>query len=125
MVTIVKGSKTLKVPAGAYDKIYAPAGWMLQGEKILKNDGEKPVDDKTNIQKAKNQKTDKIRNQEETQEVEPEVEIEYVDPEDLLEKPINELDYEELKILAEYLGIDTKGLRSSKSLKEAIKKAKK
>jgi hypothetical protein len=52
-----------------------------------------------------------------------EEEIEYVDPADLREKPIEELDFDELKILAEDMDISVKGIKSSKVLREAIKKA--
>lgn len=114
MLKIVKGDKTLLVPSRTID-VYLAAGWSL-GDKI-------PNENKT---LAKNET---YGHEKETQEPveEPEEDFEeeviYVDPEELLEKPLNELDFEELKIVAEYLDIDTKELRSSKALRAAIKKA--
>ena len=111
MVEIIKGSKTLKVPVGAYNAIYASAGWSLKGKekKVI----EKPVEPVEEVAEES---------------IEPDFEepveddnVEYVDPEELAEKPLEELDFEELKILAEYKGIDITGMRSSKALRKAIK----
>ena len=92
MVEIKKGTKILTIPAGALSK-YASTGWELIK---AKKSAPKVVED------------------------EFEEEIEYVDPEELAEKPLNELDKEELKILAEYKGLDTKELTTAKKLRAAL-----
>lgn len=120
MVTIVKGSKTLSIPVGAYKTVYAPAGWVL-AEEVKTTAAEKPV------KPEKTEKEPKIEEPvvEEAEEDEEDEDVEYVDPEDLLEKPLEELDFDELKILAEYLDINVKGMNTSKALRTAIKKAQK
>ena len=52
---------------------------------------------------------------------EEEEDIEYVDPAELAKKPIDELDRDELKILAEYKGIDISGITSTKKLRAALR----
>lgn len=128
MVTVTKGSRTLVVPVGAYKTTYAPAGWVLQGE-VEVSAPEKPVEEK----KAEEPKAEKpvekpepeTEDEDEAEDEAEDEDVEYVDPEELLEKPLEELDFEELKILAEYLEIDTKGMTTSKALRSAIKKAQK
>ena len=115
MVTIRKGSKLLSIPNGAYANIYAPAGWVLVSEVKVSD-----PKDKTPAKEI----TEPEKETEEVPEDSEEEDVIYVDPEDLLEKPLEELDYEELQILAEYLGISKKGLKSSKALREAIRKVK-
>ena len=113
MVNIIKGSKTLSVPVGAYNNMYAPAGWEL-ADKVTKS-----------IQKAEPKKEKKQPEPEPVKNQEPEEEedVVYVDPEELQEKPLEELDFDELKILAEYLNVNIKGMKSSKAIREAIKKS--
>lgn len=113
MVKIMKGSKVLVVPGGAYRDVYASSGWVL-AEAEAAPKPQKPE-----------AKPPKKEPEQVPEEVEDDENVEYVDPEELLEKPLEELDYEELKILAEYLGIDTTGMRNSKSIRSAIKKANK
>lgn len=114
MIKIMKGSRTLTIPAGAYESMYAPNGWELVGTK------------KKTEKKSKEEPKSELEVTEEPEEVtEDEEDVEYVDPEELLEKPLEELDFEELKILAEYLDISTKGLKSKKEVREAIKASRK
>lgn len=115
MIKIRKGSKTLVIPAGAYDTIYAPAGWeRADGTK-------KSVKEPQKVEKTPEPLEESEEEFEEELDEEDE-DVEYVDPEELNEKPLEELDFEELKILAEYLDIDVKGLKSKKDVREAIKK---
>lgn len=117
MIKIRKGSKTLMIPAGAYDTIYAPAGWER---------AEKPNTTEKSVEKPQEpDETPESLEEEPEEELEEEEEdVEYVDPEELNEKPLEELDFEELKILAEYLDINIKGLKSKKEVRDAIKKFK-
>ena len=118
MVTITKGDKTLVIPNGAL-RTYLEAGWNK--EDLAK------VDTKQTPKVTDSKKSDKKETPVEKAKVEeePEEDVIYVDPEDLMEKPLEELDYDELKILAEYLGIDVKNMKSSKVLKAAIRDARK
>ena len=115
MITIVKGSKTLSVPTGAYKSIYAPAGWV-SAEEVEATPVEKPA--KPDKKKAEPKVEEPV-----VEELEEDEDVEYVDPEELLEKPLEDLDFDELKILAEYLDINIKGMSTSKALRTAIKKA--
>ena len=114
MVEIIKGSRKMTIPSGAYET-YASAGWELATEP--RKGQEKPAAEKKKPEKAKAEPEPEV-------EEEIEEDVIYIDPEDLLEKPLEELDFEELKILAEYKGIDIKGMKSSKMLREAIKSKK-
>lgn len=98
MVTIAKAEKTLIVPDTAYETIYAPAGWTIKGSK-------------------KNASAE-----EETSSAEVSA-SEELTPEELLEKPLEDLNFEELKTVADYLGLEVEGQKSSKKLREAIKAA--
>lgn len=110
MITIMKGSKTLDIPVGAYNT-YASAGWR----RLEDATSPKPVKDKGNARaKTKEAPVEPVS--------EPEEDVEYVDPEELLEKPLEDLDFEELKLLAEYLGIDFSGMKTSKAIRSAIRK---
>lgn len=116
MVEIIKGSKTLLVSMGAYKNSYASAGWELK-----ENVKPEPKPQKKEEPKKVEEPVEEVEEPED----EDDEDVEYVDPEELDEKPLEELDYEELKILAEYHGIDIKGMKSSKALRDAIKKARK
>ena len=103
MVRIVKGEKTRTIPKGAM-KTYLSTGWTL-------------AEDKASHIKAEQAPATEP---EYTEEVEEEEDVEYIDPEDLLNRPLSELDLDELRILAEYKGIDTSNLNTSKRLRAAI-----
>ena len=123
MVVITKGSMTLTVPKRAYDKMYAPAGWDLKG-KEMGHTAKVEIEHTVGSPKEEDAtKAEETAEEVESTPDEEEEEIEYVDPEELLEKPVNELDFEELQIVAEYLGIDTKGITQSKKLRNLIKAA--
>ena len=114
MVKIKKGKLTLTVPAGAVRK-YTSAGWELAGSSKSKSKATNPTAHHAN---AKEDETayDTQLDDESTEE-----EVEYVDPEELAQRPLGELDREELRILAEYKGIDVSGITSTKQLRNALR----
>lgn len=130
MIKVIKGNEEKVIPAGAY-KMFASAGWH-------KAEDSESHDDTGKSTEPPAQKSDLEGNPE--SEIDPEQEgdpededgegdeeddfeeIE-VDPEELLKKPIGDLDYEELQIVAEYLGLDVENLTTLKALRKAIKEA--
>lgn len=125
MIRIIRGDEERVIPAGAL-KIFASAGWR----KAENSDSHDDTDKNT---KSLIQDSDLDENPEpetNTKEEEPilgadpeEEDVEYVDPEELLKKPVGDLDFEELQIVAEYLGLDTEELTTPKRLRAAIKRA--
>lgn len=121
MIEIYKHNKSLSIPAGAYHSQYAPNGWKLSKDAevsklSLETDEDKNIPEQTediNLSKETVSEDDSDN---------VEDNVEYVDPEELREKPLEDLDFQELQILAEDMGIDIEGLKSSKSLRNAIKK---
>lgn len=122
MVEITKGSMTLTVPRGAYDNQYAPAGWEMKSNNKSSKPSEQP---KAKVKEPEEVAEEDSEDVEDVEDTEEDVEYIEVDPEELLEKPLEELDFEELKIVADYLGLDTKGMTTSKAIRSAIKKANK
>lgn len=96
LLKIEKDDKVLTVTAGAYESQYLSAGWIVK-EKISE----------------KKEMTESEKNVDEWEEAEVEA---------LLEKPISDLKFDELKTVAKYKGIDTAGL-NGKQMREAIKNA--
>lgn len=125
MIKIIKGDEERVIPAGAF-KMFASAGWQ-------KAENSESHDDTGKNTKSTTQDSDlgEIPESEtDTEEEEPilgadpeEEDVEYVDPEELLKKPVGDLDYEELQIVAEYLGLDVENLTTLKALRKAIKEA--
>ena len=109
MVKIKKGKLTLTVPAGAVRKDTS-AGSSKAKAKVTN-----PTAPHAN---AKEDETayDTQLDDESTEE-----EVEYVDPEELAQRPLGELDREELRILAEYKGIDVSEITSTKQLRNALR----
>ena len=122
MVTIQKGELRLTIPSGAYG-LYASMGWE-QADNSATHTNPKVTASKSvvaeNAQPQDDPKTDDVV---EPDEEEYEEEIVEVDPEELLHRPLGELDFEELQIAAEYLGLDTNDLTTSKKLRAVIKAA--
>lgn len=114
MVKMKKGKLTLSVPAGAVRK-YTLAGW----EPTESPKSEEILDKGTLSPEAEIE--DEIGDVDELEAEESEDDVEYVDPEELALRPLGELDKEELRILAEYKGIDTSSLNSAKQLRAAIR----
>lgn len=110
MVEIKKGNMTLTVPAGAVRK-YARAGWQLASESKSEVNVVEPTN--TPLDEDESVVADSSESEEE--------DVEYVDPEELAMRPLEELDREELRILAEYKGIDVSEINSTKRLRAALK----
>lgn len=139
MIKIIRGDEERVIPAGAF-KMFASAGWQ-------KAENSESHDDTDKNTKSTTQEPDLGKNQE--SETDPdgtenpdgddsedkedgtndtnadgnEDDVIYVDPEELLEKPVGDLDFEELQIVAEYLGLDVENLTTLKALRKAIKEA--
>lgn len=107
MVKVVKNGMTLTIPAGAV-KTYCSAGWKLAPS------------DEGKARPVKSQEKPMMKSEDTEETYDEEEEVEYVDPEDLAQKPLEELDIEELKILAEYKGLDTTRLTSARKLRTAL-----
>lgn len=106
MIEIRKGNRHLLIPAGSL-KRYLSAGWSTTEQPEETNDDVNLTSGEEELQQEY---------------VDPEEEdVEYVDPEELAQRPLSELDREELRILAEYKGIDVSGLTSTKQLRNAIR----
>lgn len=120
MVTIHKEGLTRTVPMGAYVSQYASLGWSISPLNDAKGTNTPLAHKKSLNNDLTTSESDHEQvNEPDTEELEEE-DVEYVDPEDLKEKPLNELDYEELRILAEYLGINLRGLKNKRAIKQAI-----
>ena len=115
MVKIRKGSKTLTVPAGAVRK-YTLAGWKLV--ESSKSDEKQDSQEKVPSTDKKDEIEDSNDAVEDSEESEEYIEV---DPEELAQRPINTLDREELVILAEFKGIDTSEITSTKQLRAALR----
>lgn len=119
MVEIRKGDRVLSVPAGAVKK-YTSAGWIVKVSKSEKKvSKDKELSSKENEALAGDHTQDDGEWDDSDYEDAAEDE-DYVDPEELAARPLEELSTEELRILAEYKGIDVTELRSAKKLRAAI-----
>ena len=114
MVKIKKGKLTLTVPAGVVRK-YTSAGWELAGS----SKSESKVTKQTTPHANTNE--DETADDTQLEEESTEEEVEYVDPEELAQRPLSELDREEVRILAEYKGIDVSEITSTKQLRNALR----
>ena len=109
MVKIYKKDKEMTVPKGSLGKFLA-AGWSLENDEkpkkkssghhhpMPKEDSFTPVED----------------------EASDEEEYVEVDPEELASRDLSELDMDELRILAEYKGLDISGLTTTRKLRAAL-----
>lgn len=117
MIKITKDGKTSSVPAGSVAK-FLSAGWvLLNGEAPSKKKAEPTISPEESTEAP----TEELIEEEQGEDEEDTEEVEYVDPEELMQKPLSELDKEELIILAQYKGIDTENLTTSKQLRAAIR----
>lgn len=134
-IQIVKGDRALMIPAGAFRQ-YASAGWQRAEENEAHSDKGKntqPESQKQDLDTNSQPEEDNLGGEPEVtpkeafipepEKDEEDEDVEYVDPEELLEKPIGDLDFEELQIVAEYLGLDVENLTTLKALRKAIKAA--
>lgn len=105
MVAIKKGSKRLRVPNSAYENYYKGFGWKLDDGVEIKKPAkqvENPVEDLSQVDEDE-EDWDSV-----------------VDEDEEVEKPLSEMNHNELKKKAASLGINTAGL-NSKQLREKIK----
>ena len=114
MVKIKKGKLTLTVPAGAVRK-YTSAGWELAESSKSESKVTKPTVPYTDMNEGETADYTQLEDDP------TEEEVEYVDPEELAQRPLSELDREELRILAEYKGIDVSEITSTKQLRNALR----
>lgn len=98
MVKIKNGDKVMTVTRGAYNSIFKDMGFIM-------------------VHEAKTPKTFDEDAEEDTEGAEMEEETQ------LEEKPLSEMNFNELKEYASQLGIPTAGMRTRKELKEAIQQA--
>ena len=105
MINIKKGSKKLRVPSSAYENYYKGFGWKL-------DDG---VENKKYVSQVESQVEDFAQTEDDEEDWDSVVE----EDEDV-EKPLSEMNHNELKKKAASLGINTAGL-NSKQLREKIK----
>lgn len=102
MVKIVKGSKTLKVTKSAFDNYYANSGWRLETASA----------ENAEIEKAEELNSDD-NSADEWEGYEEEAEE--------IEKPLSEMNREELTAKAVEMGLDISSVNSNKQLRELIK----
>lgn len=115
-VIITNGSMTLSVPKGAYKTQYAPQGWV----EATAEDVEELVEEPEELQEPEAKEPDLADEDPVDDEDE---EVEEVDITELLEKPLSELDREELELLADYKQLDVEGITSIKELRKVIREA--
>ena len=116
MVKIRKGKMTLTIPAGAVRK-YTKAGW----EPIQSPQLDETHDEGDFTPEFENEDENEDAAMPEDDISYEDEDVEYVDPEELAQRPLGELDKEELRILAEYKGIDTSALSTAKQFRAAIR----
>lgn len=112
MIKIFKDGKIASVPAGSL-KQFLSAGW-------------EPTEDHKEISESPSsipeEKPVEVLDEENTEsQDDSDDDVIYVDPEELAQKPLGELDKEELVILAEYKGLDVSELKTIKQLKAALR----
>lgn len=122
MVVIVKGDKKLTVPTSAYNNYYKNAGWIIRNGKKQ----EKELEDNNSVEKEEKEVIDDVT--EETEENSNE-DADGSDDEDWdsvmedeeVEKPLSEMNRQELEDKAASLGVDITGLSTNKQIREAIR----
>lgn len=117
MAKIHKGSQTLEVTKGAYKSIYAPLGWSLETS-VEPTQAELPEGEENSSTMPPEQPQNDSQQESEGFEAEDE----YQD-EELSEKPLSEMSFDELKQYASELGLEYVGIRSKKELRALIKSA--
>lgn len=112
MVSIVKGKKAMTVSRSAYDNFYKQNGWeIVNGNK-------------------KNEKPEEVIEQETVEEVNSQDDVSDDDWADIeedeadeegIEKPLSEMNRQELEEKATELGIDFSNVKSNKQLRDLIR----
>ncbi len=119
MVTITNGQLILTVPQSAFKQMYQASGFHLyDGENGAKDSGVAyPMEaEKTPSRAVLDEENPETREPEE-EDTEDVVEDEI----DLSEIPLSEMDFYQLCDYADQLGIDRRGVRSKKELRNLIK----
>jgi hypothetical protein len=124
MIKIIKGGAERLVTTGAFNSIFKRQGWekvevetleeFMEGEDLDDFD-EDPIDEDDLVDDE-----DIIDEDDIDDEAKESVKEEN---NDLLEKPISEMNYKELVEYAKIKGINIEGLKTKKEIKAAIKKA--
>lgn len=131
MKTISNGSITLTVTSGAYESYYKSHGWTeTNSHEISTKNTEIPCEENlkdiyhVNGENAPAsisvQETDEDLDEEELAEETETEDNENLD-EDLSEKPLGQMSFEDLQTYAKSLKLDYKGLRSKKELRQLIR----
>ena len=121
MIKVCKGNKSLLIPAGAYKHQYAPHGWTISNDVKPKSEDFDQHSKNMPGAEVTDENGDQTSPQGDLNTGDEDEEVEYVDPEELATKPLDELDRDELTILAEYKGLDVSTLTTKKQLKEALR----
>lgn len=121
MAKIHKGSQTLEVTKGAYRAIYAPLGWSLEAS-VEPTQAELPEGEENSSTTPPEQPQNDFQQESEDFEAEDEYQDEDTS-EELSEKPLSEMSFDELKQYASELGLEYAGIRSKKELRALIKSA--
>lgn len=121
MAKIHKGSQTLEVTKGAYRAIYAPLGWSL-GAPVEPTQAELSEGEENSSTTPSEQPQDDFQQESEDFKAEDEYQDEDTS-EELSEKPLSEMCFDELKQYASELELEYAGIRSKKELRALIKSA--
>lgn len=120
MIRITNGRITLEVSQSAFETMFKPAGFVLEGSFLSPEaDGGSNTPDDFRLPHL-GQQEDEEEDSEDTEPEESEEEDEE-QPVDYSEVPLSELGYEELCDYADQLGLDREGIRSKKELRGIIR----
>lgn len=105
MVKIKKGNKTLEVTNSVFKNYYLSSGWEVIDEEVEKY--EDVIDDVEAVNDESVNDSDEFSDED-------------WDSIESSDKPVSEMNGDELREYARILGIDTTGLNSNRKLREAI-----
>ena len=120
MIRITNGRITLEVSQSAFETMFKPAGFVLEGSSLSPEvTGGSNTTEHFRLPHLGQQEDE----EEDSEEPEPEEseEDEEEQPVDYSEVPLSELGYEELCDYADQLGLDREGIRSKKELRGIIR----
>lgn len=129
MIQIVKGSQHLEVTSGAFKTMFEPSGWSLQSDVTVGATAEQitglPHLGVTNRVGDKNDTWSNSvdKNDDADESDENDLENNKLGDEELTEKPLAEMSFEELKRYAEIMNIDITGSKSKKEIRATIRAA--
>lgn len=120
MIRITNGRITLEVSKSAFETMFRPAGFVLEGSSLSPEaDGGSNTPDDFRLPHLGQQEDE----EEDSEESEPEEseDDEEEQPVDYSEVPLSELGYDELCDYADQLGLNREGIRSKKELRGIIR----